>query len=306
MSSTIENISFPLLIDGGLSNQLESQGCDLNHPLWTARLIQDDQKEVIKAHLAYLDAGAKCIATMSYQASRMGYEQIGITHKEADALILKSVDLAAEAGKLFMSKNPHAARPLIAASLGPYGAALSDGSEYRGDYQVEKTVLAEFHSSRIDLLANSSADLLAFETIPSLEEAQVLSELLKQTSKPYWVSFSCIDETCISDGTNIKKVVDLFESSKSIFAIGVNCTAPKYISGLITQIKRAGWPKHIIVYPNLGEVFNAEAKTWENTEQEQLLNAEIVEDWFDRGADIIGGCCQVGPDDISKINHLFP
>lgn len=301
-----KHIGFPLLIDGGLSNQLESQGCDLNHPLWTARLIQDDPKEVIKAHLAYLNAGAKCIATMSYQASRMGYEKIGISNKEADALILTSVDMATDAVSIFMSENPGAPKPLIAASLGPYGAALSDGSEYRGDYQVDKTVLAEFHASRIDLLASSAADLLAFETIPSLEEAQVLSELLKDTSKPYWVSFSCINDTCISDGTNIKKVVDLFKSSESVFAIGVNCTAPKYISGLITEIKQAGWSKHIIVYPNLGETFNAETKNWEDTGEEQLLNAAIVKDWLGRGADIIGGCCQVGPDDIAKISPLFP
>ena len=305
MNTSLSHIQFPLLIDGGLSNQLESQGCDLNHPLWTAKLIQEDPQAVIEAHLAYLNAGAKCIATMSYQASRMGYEQIGIDNVQADELIIKSVDLAAQAVGIFMKEHPQASKPLIAASMGPYGAALADGSEYRGDYEVTKAHLEDFHLPRIQLLAASQADLLAFETIPSILETEVLAEITQDIGKPFWASFSCINGKSISDGTPIRTAVEVFKNSHDIFAIGVNCTAPKHIGPLIDEIKATGWTRHIIVYPNLGKVYNVDTKVWEEVGEEQVFGVDLVQQWLEQGADVIGGCCQVGPDDIRALDNLI-
>ncbi len=294
------NIKYPLLIDGGLSNQLELQGHNLNHKLWYAKLLESNPEAIIEAHLAYLEAGAQCITTSSYQATIPGFMSIGYDMTTAESLIWKSVQLAEEAIYRFQEKEY---KPLIAASIGPYGAYLADGSEYHGNYGVSKETLNEFHEHRIRLLDQSNADILACETIPSFIEAKVLSNILKNVNKQAWMSFSCKDEFHINDGTPIADCVDILSDHSNIFAIGVNCTEPKYISGLIKAIKPKIKDKRIIVYPNLGEVYDSKTKTWsELSIPEQFLNQ--AKNWFKLGVDIIGGCCRIGPEKIRSLSKL--
>jgi homocysteine S-methyltransferase len=286
------NIRYPLLLDGGLSNELESLGCDLNHPLWSARLLDADIESIIRAHRAYINAGAKCIITASYQASIPGLMAVGFSKKEAEQLILKSVWAAEEA-----IRQSGVTDVLIAASIGPYGAYLGDGSEYHGNYGVSDTALKEFHTERMQLLEQSNANLFACETIPSLQEAKVLCEILKQIHKPAWVSFSCKDEKHLNDGTPIRTCAELFAQHETVFAIGVNCTKPEYISPLISEIQSVSHAKKIVVYPNSGERYDAGTKSWSGDSTCALLSAE----WLALGASIIGGCCRVGPDQIRLI-----
>lgn len=299
------NIKYPLLIDGGLSNVLENQGCILNDKLWSAKLLETDPEAIIKAHSTYLQSGAQCITTASYQASIPGFMAKGHDRDAAESFILKSVLLAETAVKRFMSSNSNTSfTPLIAASIGPYGAYLADGSEYRGDYGVSDDTLMQYHLDRIRILDNSNVDFFAFETIPSFQEAKVLAELLKDTKKSAWVSFSCKDEIHLNDGTDITECVSIFANNPKIIAIGVNCTAPKYISGLIKSIKAKSGPMKIIVYPNSGEAYNAESKTWLGL-SDPVLFVKMVKEWVELGADILGGCCRIGPDHIQGIYDIL-
>lgn len=305
-------ITYPLLLDGGLSNELEKQGCDLNQKLWSAKLLESNPEAIILAHLSYLESGAQCIITSSYQATLPGFMAIGHNEASASELILRSVHLAKEARNRFLSLNPQASKPLIAASIGPYGAYLADGSEYRGDYGISDQALKDFHEPRITLLDTSEADLLACETIPSYREAKVLSEILENVKKPTWVSFSCKDGKHISDGIPIDQCASLFAYHPTVFAIGVNCTSPEFISELIRSIKTKSGNKKIVVYPNSGATYHAESKTWSSLSN--LFSCEVmVKEWMDLGADIVGGCCGVGPQQIkamrnviSKISNLPP
>jgi homocysteine S-methyltransferase len=297
-------INFPLLLDGGLSNELERQGCDLNQKLWSAKLLESNPEAIILAHLAYLESGAQCIITSSYQATLPGFMALGYDEPSARELILKSVQLAEEARNRFLSKNPQASKPLIAASIGPYGAYLADGSEYRGHYGITDQELKDFHEPRIKLLDNSTADILACETIPSFQEAKVLSEILEHTNKPAWVSFSCKDGQHTCDGTPIEQCAAFFAHHPTVFAIGVNCTSPEFISDLIRSIKSKSGKKKIVVYPNSGAVYNAESKTW--TGLSNLSSCEIMaKEWMDLGADIIGGCCGIGPQQIRAMRKTM-
>lgn len=295
-------LTYPLLLDGGLSNELERQGCDLNQKLWSAKLLESDPEAIILAHLAYLEAGAGCIITSSYQATLPGFMAIGYDEESAKALILKSVQLAEEARSRFLSSNPQASKPLIAASIGPYGAYLADGSEYRGDYVISDQDLWDFHQPRIKLLDDSRADLLACETIPGFQEAKVLSAMLEQAKKPAWVSFSCKDGQHISDGTPIEQCAAYFADHPTVFAIGVNCTSPEFISPLIRSIKTKSGNKKIVVYPNSGAVYHAESKTWAGF-SELTSCATMVKEWMDLGADMIGGCCGIGPEQIKAMGQ---
>jgi homocysteine S-methyltransferase len=294
------NIKYPLLLDGGLSNELEKEGYNLNHKLWTAKLLETNPEAIIQAHLAYLKAGAKCIITSSYQASIPGLMAAGYNQDTAEKMILETVRLAEIAIHRFQEIINKELKPLIAASIGPYGAFLADGSEYHGNYGISNAKLRSFHLERIQLLDHSNADFLACETIPSLQEALVLAEILVETHKPSWLSFSCKDDLHLNDGSPIVECVAQLSRHSGIFALGVNCTAPKYISGLIKAIKANAGSKKIVVYPNSGEIFNAESKTWQSCSDPHLF-AALTKEWLALGADILGGCCRIGPDHISTI-----
>jgi homocysteine S-methyltransferase len=295
-------IKYPLLLDGGLSNELEHQGHDLNHKLWSAKLLATNPEAITAAHLAYLNAGAGCIITSSYQATIAGFQAMGYSQAEAEGFLLTSVVVAENAVNLYksMSYTP----PLIAASIGAYGAYLADGSEYRGDYNITDAALKAFHEPRIKLLDTSNADFFACETIPSFQEAKVLGEILESTQKSAWLSFSCKDAEHINDGTPIAECADYFKNHPKIFAIGVNCTAPKHISGLIKALKSASGDKKIVVYPNSGEVYHADSKTWSGFSDPNFCTLMAAE-WLDLGADIIGGCCRMGPKHIEAIGKAI-
>lgn len=295
---------YPFIIDGGLSNVLEDQGCDLNHKLWTASLLEKNPDAIIQAHFEYLKSGAQCITTSSYQASIPGLIDIGYNRDTAEALIIKSIKLAEIAIKRAMDSGIVNEIPLIAASVGPYGAYLADGSEYLGNYDVSDETLRVFHLEKIKILDRSNADFLACETIPSFQEAKVISDIINHVDKPVWISFSCRDEQHLNDGSKIKNCVSLFGNHPKVFAIGVNCTDPKYISGIITCIKANAGDKKIIVYPNSGEAYNAKNKTWLGLSKPKFF-AEMTKEWSKLGADIIGGCCRIGPEHISRMSKIL-
>lgn len=286
------NITYPLLLDGGLSNELESLGCDLNHKLWSARLLHSDIDSIITAHKAFIKVGAKCIITASYQASIPGFMACGFSKHEAKQLILRSVWAAEEA-----IKQSGANDVFIAASIGPFGAFRGDGSEYTGNYGINDSELKAFHIERIELLDLSNAHFFACETIPSWQEAKVLFEILTKVKKPAWISFSCKDEKHLNDGTPIRDCAKLFADHSKVFAIGINCTKPVYVSSLIKELRSVPHSKKIVVYPNSGENYNAKTKSWSGEVTCGLLSKE----WLKLGADIIGGCCRVRPKDIKKM-----
>lgn len=295
----------PFIIDGGLSNVLEEQGWDLNHKLWTANLLEKNPDAIIGAHLLYIKSGAQCITTSSYQASIPGLIAFGYNKNAAEKLILKSIQLAEIAINMALDSGIIDHKPLIAASIGPFGAYLADGSEYRGDYEISDEALRNFHIERIRLLDTTNADVLACETIPSLQEARVLSDLLFHVDKPSWVSFSCRDEQHVNDGSKIKECVSIFRNHPLVFAVGVNCTAPKYISGIIEHIKASKVGKKIIVYPNSGEAYNAKTKAWQAL-SEPVNFVEMSKEWIELGVSIIGGCCRIGPEHIKSLSNTFP
>jgi len=294
-----------VILDGGLATELEKLGQSLNSSLWSAGILLSAPDAIQKVHRLYLDAGADCIASASYQASVKGFTEWGLSTEEAAALIKTSVELACSERDRFASEHPDRIRPLVAASIGPYGAYLSDGSEYRGDYSIERNSLRAFHERRLELLADSDADLIAFETIPNAAEAAVLLELLEQTDDGRaWFSFSCKDDRTISDGTPIAECARMLAESDRVLAIGVNCTAPSLIDSLIDHIRSSAPEKEIVVYPNSGEVFDAVSKTWSgNTDPEEC--AVSSSRWLQRGARIIGGCCRYGPDHIEAVRNVW-
>ena len=277
----------PIVIDGGLATQLEAQGCDISNPLWSASMIQSDPLQIVDAHRQYLDAGAQIIISASYQT----------TDPE---LVAGAAHLALRARAEFAAANPDVDPPLVAASIGPYGAVRSDGSEYTGEYDKDRAGLLQFHEPRIAQMDSSAVDILACETIPSLDEASALAELLLGVVTPAWVSFSCRDEARICDGTSVEVAAQLFQDHPKVKAIGVNCTAPQHIEGLVARIAATLPEMPVLVYPNSGESFDAVSKTWSGTTTAEDWTTS-ADKWRAAGARIVGGCCRTTPEHIGAL-----
>ena len=250
----------PLIADGGLATALEARGHRLDTRLWSAELLVSNPDAIRRTHAEYLAAGADCISTASYQASFPGFRAQGYGDGDAAGFLELSVALAIEARDEFRAEQAGRTgrlRPLVAASAGPYGAYLADGSEYDGRYGVEPRVLDEFHRRRFRLFARSDADLILCETIPSGLEVEVVLGILAETPEAWaWVSFCCADGARLWDGTPVEAVARLCDRAERVAAVGVNCVAPAHVGELIGRI-RGETDLPVIVYPNSGEVYDA-------------------------------------------------
>ncbi len=296
-----------IVLDGGLSNALRERGQTLNDDLWTARLLHDDVEAIIDVHCAYFLAGADVATTASYQASIEGFVRHGMDATVAARLIERSVGLAIEARARVTealaadaSGDDEGRQLLVAASVGPYGAVLHDGSEYRGRYGLTTAQLRTFHGPRLELLAASGPDLFAVETIPDAREAEALVPLLDEIGLPALFSYSVRDgHTCA--GQRLTDAYEILADSSSIVAAGANCSAPTEIeAALVAATTATGRPG--VAYPNRGGTWDADAGEWldHGTPMHELLPT-----WLKAGARWIGGCCEVGPDEIRTLAGLL-
>jgi homocysteine S-methyltransferase len=296
-----------VVLDGGLATELEKRGCDLDDELWSARLLRDNPDLIRQVHADYYWAGADCCTSASYQATIPGLMRKGLGEAEAISLLHLSVQLTIKARDDYWRVLPgrgQRLRPLVAASIGPYGAYLANGAEYTGAYDLDEESLLDFHRQRWHILAASNADILACETIPSFAEARALSRLLRETPENFaWFSFSCRDGRHISDGTLLVECAAYLAGFKQVAAIGVNCTLPRYIPGLIQEITRVT-DMPVIVYPNSGEQYDPATKRWLG-ESVPAEFGTFSREWRKLGAALIGGCCRTGPAHIRQIRDRF-
>jgi homocysteine S-methyltransferase len=295
-----------MILDGALATELERRGADLVDPLWSAKYLLEQPDMIRAVHLDYFEAGADVATTATYQASFEGFRRRGIERDAAARLMRDAVALAAAARDEFWSDLANRGdrrRPLIAASVGPFGAVLADGSEYRGHYAATDQALATFHRPRLEVLAEAGADLLAFETIPCLREARVLARLLKEfPAITGWMSFSCRDGAHTSEGEEIAECAAALRDDAQIAAVGVNCTRPEYVCDLLRRM-REHTDKPLLAYPNTGECYDASTKRWYGTHGAAPFREQALA-WYQAGARLIGGCCRTTPADIRAISAL--
>lgn len=292
-----------LVLDGAFGTEIANRGFDTDDELWAAKALFARPDLVQSVHYDYYKAGADIVSSASYQASVEGFEKKGYRRDKAKKLIQDSVALVRAARDAFLYDTADTAflrrpAPLVAASVGPYGAYLADGSEYRGDYACSRAELADFHEERLALLVEMRPDILAFETLPLIDEALALADDLRRYRDAVaWFSFSCKDEKHISSGEPIAEIARILDREPQAAAIGVNCTAPDYVAPLVQEIRSVS-EKPIVVYPNTGETYDTAAKTWHGA---ATAYTDYVKSWFDAGARLIGGCCRTTPATIRDI-----
>lgn len=307
----------PLIIDGALATELEKRGHNLNHALWSAKILRDDPDAIKQVHLDYYLAGADIATTASYQATPQGLaDHFGLNDDASRELIVKSVRLAQIAridayGELWRTDGPTDAnnprRLLVAGSVGPYGAYLADGSEYRGDYQRPAEEFKDFHRPRIQALVDASVDLLAIETMPSMPEIEAVCSLLDSEFRDAvaWISCSLKDAEHLSDGTPLQSVLDFVAGYDQVVAFGVNCVPVQLVEPAMRHLSSVPSDSAplLLCYPNSGEVYDAASKTWSGSNEHGVSGQ--VRKWTNAGAKLVGGCCRTGPKDIKAIIEIL-
>ena len=281
----------PVVLDGGLGTLLESHGHDLSSSLWSARLLIEDPDAIRRAHAEYFAAGARVAITSSYQVSYAGLDAAGLSHRDADAVLARSVELARQARD---DSGLSPGEAWVAASVGPYGASRADGSEYTGDYSLDVAQLREWHRPRLQTLAAAAPDAIAIETIPSLAELEAICRELDGLGVPAWVSVTIADGR-LRSGDSLVEAFELAASAPGVVAVGVNCCDVSEVRGALTEL---GGTLPGVVYPNTGEVWHPDSRDWSGAASSIASNAG---EWVTSGARLVGGCCRVGPDQIARI-----
>jgi homocysteine S-methyltransferase len=303
MKSTDQlDLSHLHVLDGGMATELERRGCDISGPLWSAKILDTSPNIIQQVHLDYLRAGADCISTVSYQVSALGYAELGRPRRDAARALRHSVAIA-EAAREEYSRESN--RPvLIAASLGPYGAALRNGAEFHGRYDIDFESLIAFHAERLAVLAETNADLVALETIPSLDESlAILAALADFPSLQAWLSFTCQDGVHVVHGEPFAECADMLSNSEQVVAVGVNCTQPRFINALIGAAK-AATAMSVFAYPNSGETWDATSHSWHGASEVSSYGA-LASAWFASGAQAVGGCCRTTPAHIQAVRAAW-
>ncbi|XP_057963433.1 homocysteine S-methyltransferase 1 [Malania oleifera] len=314
LEDLIEKAGGCAVVDGGLATQLEKHGAAINDPLWSALCLIENPDLIKRVHMEYLEAGADILVTSSYQATLPGFQSKGLSIEEGELLLKRSVKLALEARDTFcevMKKIPEQGynRPLVAASIGSYGAYLANGSEYSGFYGTDVNLdkLKDFHRHRLQVLVEAGPDMLAFETIPNKLETQACVELLEEENVqiPSWICFSCVDGVNTPSGESFRECLDIINKSRRVCAVGINCAPPHFIESLIAKFTELT-EKAIVVYPNSGEVWDGRAKRWLPSKCFGDSNFELFATrWRDSGAKLIGGCCRTTPSTIASISKVL-
>jgi homocysteine S-methyltransferase len=295
------DLSLLRILDGGMATELERHGRDISGPLWSAHILDTSPETIAQVHLDYLRAGADCISTVSYQISAMGYAELSRSPEDAAHALRQSVTIAETARKEYKKES---SRPVfIAASLGPYGAVLHNGAEFHGNYEIAFDDLVKFHADRLAIVTETNADLIALETVPSLEEARAIAIALSQfPSIGAWVAFICKDEKHVAHSETLAACAALLDPIPQVVAVGVNCTQPSLIAPLIGEIRSASL-KPVVVYPNSGELWDAQHRCWYGPASVEGY-ARQAKEWFAAGAQAVGGCCRTTPEHIQAVRDI--
>ena len=288
-----------VVLDGAMSTPLERLGADTNNDLWTAKALIDNEELVYEVHKMYFEAGADLIITDTYQANVQAFEKVGYSEKEARNLIKKAVKIAQKARDDY--ENRTGKHNYIAGTIGPYGAYLANGSEYRGDYELSAEEYQQFHLPRIEELVNAGVDILSIETQPKLDEVLAILELLKEKypQQKVYVSYTLSDDDTISDGTPLPRAIHALEDYSQVIAVGINCVKLELVEPALKNMKEIT-DKHLIVYPNSSAVYDPKSKTWSQPKTSATFE-ELIPNWYEAGARIIGGCCTTGPKEIKAV-----
>ena len=283
------------LLDGGMGQELIKKTPRTPTPLWSADVLRDYPELVVETHCDFIKAGSDVITLSSYSVTPTRLAKYN-RENEFEILQKVAVEAAQKAAQSFNTK------PLIAGCLPPL-----PGSYRPSERLTEQESYTEYQ--RITECQFKHVDLFICETMSSVEEACISTTVAKQTGLPVWTSFT-VDE---DNGELLRSGEPLLDGAKAVLAKGasailINCSPPESITQAVEKLVALG--------AEIGAMANGFVTTEPlkgNTTVDVLESrleltpqkyVTFTKDWFSKGAKIIGGCCEIGPQHIAEINKI--
>ena len=292
----------PLLLDGGMGQELLRRGMKRkNHALWSANALLDEPELVQTVHEDYLRTGADIITTNTYSTSRERLEGADLGD-QMDEINHAAGTLAEQA------REAVGREALIAGSLPPFRGS------YRPDLVGDFEEIAPKYREQAEILA-PHVDLFLCETMSTADEARAAATGAASTGKPVLVSWTVVEDASEdADSVPLRSGESLEEALAAVADLPVegfllNCSPPESLTAAMPALRRLT-DRPIGGYAN---GFEAIPGGWRETvdgspEKRQDLSpakyAEYVEQWLEDGAQIVGGCCEVGPEHIERLRQV--
>lgn len=292
------------LLDGGTGRELARVGAPFRQPEWSALALIEAPEFVTLVHQRYIDAGADIITTNSYALVPF--------HIGAERFASQGPSLVALAGRLAREAALASGRQVqVAGSLPPvcgsYRADLFDTAAARPILQQLIHGLRPY------------VDHWQAETLSTIAEARLVHELIGEDSHPLWLSFTLEDEN-VQDGVpRLRSGESVRDATRAVIELGAstllfNCSQPEVmadaVQAAIAERDSTGSNLSIGVYAN---AFPPQPKDAEANSGLDEIRADLtprgylawVERWISLGADVIGGCCGIGPEHIAEIRQYL-
>lgn len=281
-----------VLLDGGMGQELQRRSTRPASPLWSAQVMLDDPDLVTATHLDFINAGAQIITVNTYSATPQRLERDG------NPALFDSVHSAAlrAAARARSDSGQHVR---IAGCLPPLVAS------YRPELVPDDATCLESYR-RIVAAQAGGVDLFICETMSLTREARAATAAAVERNIPVWVAFSVDD----SNGTRLRSGEPLAKAALEVMAAGaecvlVNCSVPEAVTTAMEDMAGLGMPfggfangfTSVASLQPGGTVDVLQART----DLDPAAYAEHALGWAERGATIVGGCCEVGPAHIAAL-----
>lgn len=283
-----------IILDGAMGTELQRRSVPMDGIAWSGVALATHPDTVRGVHEDYLRAGAEILITNSFATSRHVLAAAGLGDRVKE-LNRRSVELAREA------------QARIAPDRSVWVAGSISSFVPSGDDRQRPAREAERASYReqAQLLAQAGVDLLALEMIRDIDQGRTIVEAAAATGLPVWVGFTCRlgddGRSVLLRGRDAER--PLQDCMGSVLAAGA-CSVVAVMHSEIEATNRAldtvlrGWTGPVACYPECGQWENPNWRFGDLTPEAFAAAAEV---WVDRGVQIVGGCCGIGPDHIGHL-----
>lgn len=299
--STIDLPDRVVLLDGSMGRELLARGVDIPHTIWSANALLVAPDEVVNVHMDYLNAGADIITTNTYSVIRRDLALEGLESR-FEELNVKACELAIQA------REQSGTDAVIAGSLPPLRGS------YRPDLVGPDEEILPQYREQASIIA-PRVDMIICETMSCAREALAAATAACETGLPVWVSFTLDDGGTgkLRSGETVTAAAATLEALP-IAGILCNCSSPEALSaGMIELVLlpvryKGAYANTFVPLPETtpvdGETIPDDSiGVRDDLDEEQYARHAAA--WLCRGANVVGGCCGVGPSYIARLKRLI-
>jgi len=288
------------ILDSGISTELERRGTTMDDQVWSARVSIESFDVLVETHQTYIDAGADVITVNGYASSRLVLEPAGLSDK-VRTINMKNIEAALLARERCGNQDV-----LIAGSVS-HNLGFLTGSNQFNKRQVTREYLFEAFNEMFSFYEEGEVDLVLLEMMSVPSRMLPLFECVSSSRLPVWCGLSAKrsdrNATITGYGDQTIPLIDNIQEAVNFGfeGMGIMHSSVDLIGDAIELVKT----KHdglIMAYPDSGYFKSP------NWQFEEIITpnhlTEFANQWKQAGANIIGGCCGLGPEHTEALYSL--